>query len=472
MKLNKRVLSIIGSTSFLLIAGVIGLSSFDDSATGLPTNDTTTLSTDNEKANANENTLFGIPTAPFQIENGVIGKNEFLSTILQRYGVDLGSVSEIAQQSKDVYDVRRISAGNPFTVFLDDDGKATYFVYQPNKIEYIVYQLGPVLEVYRGEKAVTSRVNTVAGTIQNSLYQTLEEQGVNPEMANKLAEIYGWAVNFYSIQKGDWFKIMYEQLEVEGETVGSGKVLSAVFGHQGKSYEAYYFEGEAGEKGSYYDESGNSLRRAFLKAPLKYSRISSRFSPRRLHPVQKVWKAHLGTDFAAPHGTPIVATGDGIVVASTYAGGNGNYVKIQHDQVYATQYLHMSKRAVKRGERVKQGQVIGYVGSTGLATGPHVCYRFWKNGKQVDALKQEFPPAEPISEKHKLAFMQQVMSHRVQLARIDPSRPEQKPDLEELFAFNYRELLVEAKDDVPDNFITPRTAAHKRTAAGPLIRNL
>src|SRR5690606_11261557 len=233
-----------------------------------------------------------------------------------------------------------------------------------------------------------------------------------------------------------------------GEPVGSGKVLSAVFGHHGKEYEAYYFEAGDGEKGAYYDETGKSLRRAFLKAPIKYSRISSRFSPRRLHPVTKVWKAHLGTDFAAPTGTPIVATGDGIVVASTYAGGNGNYVKIQHDNIYSTQYLHMSKRAVKRGDRVKQGQVIGYVGSTGLATGPHVCYRFWKNGKQVDALKQDVPSGEPIHEKHRLAFNQQIMSQRAQLARIDVRNPQQRePNLEELFAFDLQKLLAESFAD-------------------------
>ena len=440
MKLNKRALLIIGSSMMLLIAGVFGLSSFDDTASGATPPDS---ETDRNKLSEAERTHFNIPITDYQLETGIIGRNEFLSNILQRYQIDLKTISSIAEMSKPVFDVRRISAGNPYTVFLTPEGKADYFVYQPNKIDYIVYGFKDGLSVHKGEKEVVSQVKMVAGTINSSLYQTLDDINVNPDMANKLAEIYGWAVNFYAIKKGDWFKIKYEHLEVDGEPVGSGKVLSAVFGHHGKEYEAYYFEAGDGEKGAYYDETGKSLRRAFLKAPIKYSRISSRFSPRRLHPVTKVWKAHLGTDFAAPTGTPIVATGDGIVVASTYAGGNGNYVKIQHDNVYATQYLHMSKRAVKRGDRVKQGQVIGYVGSTGLATGPHVCYRFWKNGKQVDALKQEFPSGEPIKEEHRLAFAQQVNTHRAQLAQLDPSNPgQQGPTIQDLFEFNLTKLLA------------------------------
>lgn len=437
---KKQTLLILGSSSILLIAGFLGLSSFDD---------TTPKKTEPTELNLPvEETvfLFDIPVNDYEIETNTVEKNEFLSTILQRYQISLSTISELADKSKEVYDVRRISAGNPYTVFKNKEGLAEYFVYQPNKIDYVIYDLRDnIIDIKKGQKEVVNTVKSVSGVINSSLYQALDNQDVNPEMASKLAEIYGWAVNFYSIKKGDWFKIIYENQEVEGETVGSGKIISAVFSHQGKEYEAYYFEKGDGEKGTYYDENGNSLRRAFLKAPLKYSRISSRFSPRRLHPVQKVWKAHLGTDFAAPHGTPIVATGDGIVIASTYAGGNGNYVKIQHDNVYATQYLHMSKRAVKRGDKVKQGQVIGYVGSTGLATGPHVCYRFWKNGVQVDALAQDFPSAEPISDEYKLAFNQVTGMQRSSLARINhPSNPEEnKEDLRERYAFSMEKLLAE-----------------------------
>lgn len=461
MQVNKKTLMIVASATMVTIAGLIGLSSFD----GTKSNKTETEEFHNDSAeNTSTEVIFGIPVNNYSVEEGEIGRNEFLSNLLQRYQVDLQTISKLADKSKDVYDVRKISAGKPYTVFLDEMGKADYFVYQPNPIEFVVYDLMGETDVKVERKPVLSTVRTVTGVINSSLYQTLEEQDVNPDMATKLAEIYGWAVNFYSIRKGDWFKIMYEHQEVDGQTVGSGKVLSAVFSHHGKPYEAYYFENGEDEKGTYYDENGNSLRRAFLKAPIKYSRISSRFSPRRLHPVQKVWKAHLGTDFAAPTGTPIVATGDGIVIASAYAGGNGNYVKIQHDNVYATQYLHMSKRAVKRGDKVKQGQVIGYVGSTGLATGPHVCYRFWKNGVQVDALKQEFPSAEPISEEYKVAFNRVIHANREALAKLDPNHPSGlNQNLLERSRFNMDNLLASAAEE------DEAEAASNFSDFGPLV---
>jgi len=435
MNLSNRTRLIIIGSFILVVTGFIGLSSFDDANQNLE-------QTNQLDENVHTELQFGIPVDNYTLETGVVQRNEFLSNILQRYQVDLATISKLAEKSKEVFDVRRISAGNPYTIFKNTEGQAEYFVYQPNKVDYVTYGLRDGLDIIMDKKEVVSEVRTVTGVINSSLYQALDEQSVNPDMATKLAEIYGWAVNFYSIQKGDWFKIMYENREVDGETIGSGKVLSAVFSHHGKEYEAYYFETDEEGKGTYYDEEGNSLRRAFLKAPLKYSRISSRFSPRRLHPVQGVWKAHLGTDFAAPHGTPIVATADGMVIASAYAGGNGNYVKIQHDNVYATQYLHMSKRAVKRGDRVKQGQVIGYVGSTGLATGPHVCYRFWKNGQQVDALKQEFPPAEPIGEKFKAAYNLHIATNRNLLARINPLHTTRPQSLREQHTFNIEKLLA------------------------------
>src|SRR5690606_8324805 len=200
--------------------------------------------------------------------------------------------------------------------------------------------------------------------------------------------------------------------------IDAGRIISAAFSHNGKEFQAYYFKPDDHSEGGYYDENGNSLKRSFLKAPLKFVRISSRYSKRRLHPVQKVWKAHLGTDFAAPTGTPIVSTGDGVVVESQFTRSNGNYVKVKHNNTYTTQYLHMSRRAVKRGQRVKQGEVIGYVGSTGLATGPHVCYRFWKNGKQVDPLRLNIKMAAPLPEKYKDAFQNHIDYRRMELATI------------------------------------------------------
>lgn len=449
--MNKRNLTLIASTTLLGVIGFMFFSSFDDSS---EKNITTNLT---ENTVEKEVTLFDIPANSYDIEVHKVKKNEFLSTILDRYKIDPNTVHILAEKSKDVYDVRRISAGNDYTVFLDSLGKASYLVYQPNPIDYVVFDLNNNLEVRKGKKEVQSTVRSVTGVIESSLYKTLEDIGVSPDMATKLADVYGWSVNFYKINKGDWFKINYEHREVDGEQVGSGRILSAVFGHNGKSYEAYYFETDEDGKGTYYDEKGNSLKKAFLKAPLKYSRITSRFSPRRLHPVQKVYKAHLGTDFAAPTGTPILATGDGIVVASTYAGGNGNYVKIQHDNVYATQYLHMSRRAVKRGDKVKQGDVIGYVGSTGLATGPHVCYRFWKNGKQVDPLKLDFPSAEPLAEEHRMAFLENISQQRTILASLNPYNAQKETQLADKFLFDAEKFfsqilnLEESDSNIKEN---------------------
>jgi murein DD-endopeptidase MepM/ murein hydrolase activator NlpD len=234
----------------------------------------------------------------------------------------------------------------------------------------------------------------------------------------KLANIYAWDIDFYSIDKGDWFKVIYDQQYVGATPVGIGRIKSAVFNHGGQKFYAFYFHDDSTNTDGYYDEKAKSLRKAFLKAPLKFYHITSHYSKHRFHPIQHRWKAHLGTDYAAPTGTPIMSTAAGTVIASRYSRFNGNYVKIRHNATYTTQYLHMSKRAVHVGEHVKQGQIIGYVGSTGLATGPHVCYRFWKNGKQVDPFKQHFPPAEPIAESDMAAFKALVHQDKERLDQI------------------------------------------------------
>jgi murein DD-endopeptidase MepM/ murein hydrolase activator NlpD len=222
------------------------------------------------------------------------------------------------------------------------------------------------------------------------------DNGIDISLAARLENIYAWTIDFFYLQKGDYFKVVYEEEFVEGESIGISRIKGATFSHGGKDFHALYFDQEG--KPDYFDEAGNSLRKAFLKAPLQYSRISSRFSNSRFHPVLKRYKAHLGVDYAAPHGTPIMAVGDGIVQEATRRGGNGNFVKIKHNSMFATQYLHMSgfAKGIRPGVAVRQGEVIGYVGSTGLATGPHVCFRFWKNGQQVNPLAIEMPPSEPI----------------------------------------------------------------------------
>jgi murein DD-endopeptidase MepM/ murein hydrolase activator NlpD len=363
-------------------------------------------------------TRFGLPLDSFTIVNGTIQHNQFLSQILADYGIDNSTVLRLAQKARNVFSVRNLAAGKPYTIFCDSSQRAEYFVYQPDPVNYVVYDLRDSLNVYTGVRPVTTKSESLSGTIHSSLYETLESQHADPDLAVKLANIFAWTINFYSIQKGDWFKIEYDQQYIKGKPIESGAITSAIFSNNGEIYKAYYFAPDSSEGGEFYNEKGKSLRKAFLKAPLKFSRITSHYSLRRFHPIDKVWKAHLGTDFAAPTGTPILATGSGVVIASRYTRFNGNYVKIKHNQTYTTQYLHMSKRAVRVGQHVRQGQVIGYVGMTGLATGPHVCYRFWKNGRQVDPFKQKFPSAKPIAKKYMPAFHHLVDSANLVLDKL------------------------------------------------------
>jgi murein DD-endopeptidase MepM/ murein hydrolase activator NlpD len=273
-------------------------------------------------------------------------------------------------------------------------------------INYVIFDLRKKIEIFKKQRPVTVKEVVASGVIKNSLFQTLAEKNVDERIAEKLADIYECEIDFFHIQQSDSFKVCYEQMFVEGNPVGSGKIKAAYFNYHKENYYAFYFDNE--KEGAYFDEKGNSLRKGFLKAPLKFSHITSRFSMNRFHPILHRNKAHLGTDFAAPIGTPIMTTGSGTVLEVSYTSGNGNYVKVKHSSTYTTQYLHMSRfaKGIHRGISVKQGQVIGYVGMTGLATGPHVCYRFWKNGKQVDPMKEKNVTLNPISKNNKHDFEQ------------------------------------------------------------------
>nr|WP_246164107.1 peptidoglycan DD-metalloendopeptidase family protein [Xanthovirga aplysinae] len=352
--------------------------------------------------------LFGEVVDSMMVIEEKVRRNQNLSEILIPYNVSFATIDRLARNSKKVFDVRKIQAGKKYTLICYPDSLQTAktFIYQPNPIEYYVFNLQDSLKVYKGEKEVEIIKKDITGVITSSLYVAMMEAGASPALAAELSDVFAWQIDFFRIQKNDKFKVIYEEKQVEGEEVGIGKILGAYFQHFGEDYYGIYYD--QGDGLDYFDEKGNSLRKAFLKAPLKYSRISSRFSRRRFHPVQKRYKAHLGTDYAAPTGTPILAVGDGVIQSATYSRYNGNYVKIRHNSTYSTQYLHMSKiaRGMRAGRKVRQGDVIGYVGSTGLATGPHLCYRFWKNGKQVDALRVKIPPSEPIQEKNKIAYFE------------------------------------------------------------------
>jgi murein DD-endopeptidase MepM/ murein hydrolase activator NlpD len=267
---------------------------------------------------------------------------------------------------------------------------------------------------------LTVRERSIAGTIESSLYLTLQNLDVSPALAVSLADIYAWTVDFFRIQKGDAFRVIFEEKYVEDSIfVGVGAIKAASFYHGGTELYAFDYTDESGNR-EFYDEKGNSLRKAFLKAPLKFFRISSKYNPKRLHPVLKTMRPHLGTDYAAPTGTPIMTTADGTIEKVGYTSGNGNYVKVKHNSVYSTQYLHMSKIApgMKAGKRVRQGDVIGFVGSTGLATGPHVCYRFWKNGKQVNPLIEKLPESNPIAEGYRSDFENFIAPLKVKLDNL------------------------------------------------------
>ncbi|MGY6561645.1 MAG: M23 family metallopeptidase [Luteibaculaceae bacterium] len=344
--------------------------------------------------------VYGFNFNDFAVDESKVKPNEFLANILLRYGIGYPIIEQMVQNGKEIFDPRNLVAGKKYTVLLAKDSVKTplYFIYEKNSVDYIVYSLTEPFEVYAEKKDVEVIERSAGGIITSSLYQTLTSNNISPALAVEMANIYAWTIDFYRIQKNDAFKVIFEEKVIDGEVVGVGKILASWFKNSNTEYYAVYFN--EGEYDDYFDEEGKSLRKAFLKAPLKYSRISSGFNKKRFHPVLKEVRAHLGTDYAAPAGTPILAVGDGTVVEASFGKYNGNYVKIKHNATYTTQYLHMSKFAqgIKSGVRVKQGQTIGYVGSTGLATGPHVCFRFWKNGEQVDHLREKFPSAEPIKE--------------------------------------------------------------------------
>lgn len=362
--------------------------------------------------------LYGINVTGLSIVEGTVSKNQTLGSILSPFNVPYQIIDEIAKRSKEVFDVRGIAANKKFTILQSADSpKAQFFIYEPNAAEYVVFNLDS-MEIYKAEKPAIFRTREVGGLIQNSLYQDMDDQQVSLSIINKFADLFGWSVDFQGLQKGDRFKVVYQEKVIDDVVVGVSGIELAYFEHKGKPYHAIPFE-QNGEM-NFFDQDGNSLKKAFLRDPLEHTRISSRYNLKRFHPVQKRYKPHLGTDYAAQTGTEIRSVGDGTVVEAKYSSANGNYVKIKHNGTYTTQYLHMSKigKGVKAGTRVSQGQVIGYVGSTGLATGPHLCFRFWKNGKQEDWLKEEIPPSEPISEANRLAFESKKAESMRNLAEI------------------------------------------------------
>ena len=410
----------IGSITLLLSILLIGvyqtdLGLFPKWFSGQKESNADSLSTPKEQF------LYGINVTGLNIVEGTVAKNQTLATLLTPFNVPYQIIDELAKKSAEVFDVRRIATDKKFTVITPaNSSKAQFFIYEPNPSEFVVFNLDSAT-LYRAEKPALTRKREVGGIITSSLYNAMVDKGISPELIDEFADLYGWSVDFQSLQKGDVFKVVFEEKVIEDQVVSISGIHFAYFNHKGEEMHAIPFE-QNGQL-TFFNQAGESFKKAFLRNPLKYTRISSRYNLNRFHPVQKRYKAHLGTDYAAPTGTEIRTVGDGTVQDASYSAANGNYVKIKHNETYTTQYLHLSKisRDLRRGDRVKQGQVIGYVGSTGLATGPHLCFRFWKNGKQQDWLKETIPPTEPVSQANLTAFTQKKAEVMKLLAAIDPT---------------------------------------------------
>lgn len=342
--------------------------------------------------------LHGMVVNDLHVVEDEVKRNQRFSELLTGYYVSPEIMKQLNLLPKNVYDFRKISANKKYTLLVEHDSLKTLkaLVYEPNAIDYVVFRFKDSLTVELCQRKVDTLQRSTSGRIESTLSHTIEALNISNDLTNKFVDIFAWVVDFQRLQKGDRFKIIYEENLVEEKSVGIGRILGVYFEHSNQGYYAFPFD--QGDGLDYFDDEGNSLRKALLKYPIEFTRISSRYSKSRFHPVVKVFRPHLGTDFAAPTGTPIRSVGDGIIEEAQYKTNNGNYVKVRHNGTYTTGYLHMSKIAagIKPGTRVRQGQTIGYVGSTGLATGPHLCYRFWKNGVQVDALQVELPPSQPV----------------------------------------------------------------------------
>jgi len=387
------------------------------------------ISSKNEQVNVMENqeevaavvepkVVLTLPADTLRFEKHTIVSGESFGALLGKRGIGTAQIYKIAAAVENDFNVRRIRAGIEVQFATGDSSLfPAFFIYPESKYEYWIIGLQDSIYAKKVEKEREVRRRAISGTIDDALYLSVGRSGGTQALAMSLVEVYAWTIDFFRLQKGDAFSVIYEEEYVDDTVyVGFKSIVAANLTHMGNDFYSFPYENELGFH-DYYDEEGRSLRKTFLRAPLNFTRISSRYSGRRFHPVQKRWKAHLGTDYAAPTGTPIMTTADGVIIAAQYTSANGNYVKVRHNSTYTTQYLHMSKikPGIRNGVKVKQGDVIGYVGSTGLATGPHVCYRFWANGRQVDPYKQKLPDAKPLTADRMEAYQSYMTRLKVEL---------------------------------------------------------
>jgi murein DD-endopeptidase MepM/ murein hydrolase activator NlpD len=352
------------------------------------------------------NLLYGINADSFDQIAGHIKPNIFLSDILLKHGVSMNEIDRLLKNSRSVFDVRKLRSGNDYVLFCDRDSiaRARYLVYEHDPTSFYIFSFNDSLNITLYRKAIRSEIKYASGTIETSMWNAMIDGGLPRYLTNELSEIFAWTVDFFGLQKGDNFKVIYEELSIDGKILTTNRIYGAQFSRSGSTVTAIPFLQDGKE--SYFDVDGTSLRKAFLKAPLEFARITSRFSSSRMHPILRIRRPHFGVDYAAPVGTPVHSIGDGRVISTTTENGSGKMVKIQHNSVYATAYLHLSSfgDGIAPGVFVKQGDIVGFVGSSGLSTGPHLDFRFYMNGSPVDPLKVDAPPVEPVSEANRETF--------------------------------------------------------------------
>ena len=352
------------------------------------------------------------------MRSGEVKNGQFFSTLLGGLGLSQQEAYNLTEATKEVFDVKTLRVGKQYRAYYKDS-VLKYLVYDRDKASSIVFDCTAPYAAWVYEKPVTVEQRYADVTITSSLWVDMRAAGVSPLLIVSLSDIYAWTVDFFALQEGDRFRVLYEERMCDGEVIAVDTVRYAVFSHGGDDFPMVMFDQKDGGN-MWWNEKGESMRKAFLKAPLNYSRISSGFSYARKHPVTRKVQPHTGVDYAASAGTPVMNIGDGVVTSVKYEGAGGNTVRIRHNSVYSTAYLHLSKYAkgLKAGQRVRQGEVIGYVGSTGRSTGPHLDFRVWKNGTPINPLKMESPPAEPIKDSNKEAFAETSAKYKAQIDSI------------------------------------------------------
>lgn len=360
-----------------------------------------------------ENYELGFNTSDFEEIEGQIKRGDFFGSLILRLGASTAQSQQLMDKSKGVFDLRNIRIGNPYRAYYHNNEAKdlAYLVYEHSKRSFVVFSLNDSVYVNVIERDIERRLRYSSATITSSLWVDMQRAGLSTQLAIKLSDLYAWSIDFFGLRAGDHFSVLYEELYIGDNFFDIGTIYSANFNHAGRDYDAFRFVQD--ETPQYWNSKGENLKKAFLKAPLNFTRISSGFTYARRHPVTRVVRPHTGVDYAAPAGTPVMSIGDGVVTQRAYVGAGGNTVKIRHNSTYTTAYLHLSRFAsgLSVGKRVRQGEVIGYVGSTGVSTGPHLDFRVWKNGTPINPLTMESPPADPIKKENLELFRESVLRH-------------------------------------------------------------